>query len=99
MLFTLELVFEINGSNNISLFVFVASTKPPNKSLDSVFSDSGPSKSNKLSCFDVTSGSSSIETDEKFNKSPSLGLLSLTSTFGGNSGLGGATRVGTFDGS
>jgi len=56
------------------LFVFEAFTNPPNKSLDSVFSDSDPNKSNKLSGFDVT-GSSSIETDEKFNNRPSLGLF------------------------
>lgn len=96
MLFTLELAFVTNGLNNISLFVFVASTKLPNKSLVSVFSDSVPSKSNKFSRFDVT-GSSSNETDEKFNKSPSLGLFGWTSIFGGNSGLGGALLVGTFD--
>lgn len=95
---TFELVFETNGSNKISLFVFVASTNPPNKSLDSVFTDSFPNKSNKLFCFDVI-GSSSIETDEKFNNSPSLGLLDGTSTLGGNSGLGGATRDGIFAGS
>jgi len=57
------------------LFVTEAFTNPPNKSLDSVFSDSGPNKSKKLSGFDVTS-SSSIETDEKFNNKPSLGLFS-----------------------
>lgn len=78
--------------------MFVASTNPPNKSLGSVFSDSVPNKSNKLSCFGGI-GSSSIETDEKFSNSPSLSLLDFTSTFGGNSGLGGGTRVGTFDGS
>lgn len=71
---TFEFVFETNGSNKISLFVFEAFTNPPNKSLDSVFSDSGPNKSNKLSGFDAT-GSSSIETDEKFNNRPSLGLF------------------------
>lgn len=78
--------------------MFVASTNPPNKSFGSVFSDSVPNKSNKLSSFEGI-GSSSIETDEKFSKSPSLGLLDLTSTIGGNSGLGGGARVGTFDGS
>lgn len=82
--------------NKISLVVLVASTNPPNKSLDSVFSDSDPNKSNKLSCFVTTGSSSSIETDEKFNNSPSLGSFDLTPTFGGNSGLGGATRVGIF---
>jgi len=71
---TFEFVFETNGSNKISLFVFEAFTNPPNKSLDSVFSDSGPNKSNKLSGFDVT-GSSSIETDEKFNNRSSIGLF------------------------
>lgn len=71
---TLELGFDTNGSNKISWFVLVASTNPPNKSLGSVFSVSGPNKSNKLSCFDVT-GSSSIEIDEKFNNSPSLGFF------------------------
>jgi len=80
------------------LFVFEAFTNPPNKSLDSVFSDSGPNKSNKLSGFDVLS-SSSIETDKKFNNRPSLGLFDGTSTFGGKCGLGGATRIGTFAGS
>jgi len=74
ILLTFEFVFETNGSNKISLFVFEAFTNPPNKSLDSVFSDSGPNKSNKLSGFDVT-GSLSIETDEKFNNRPSLGLF------------------------
>lgn len=95
MFLTLELGFEINGLNKISLFVFVALTNPPNKSLDSVFSDSDPNKSNKLSCF-VLTGSSSIETDERFNNRSSLGLFVLTSIFGGKFGLGGATRVGTF---
>jgi len=63
-------------------------TNPPNKSLGSVFSDSDPNKSNKFSFFDIT-GSSSNETDEKFNNNPSLGFF--VSTFGGKSGLGGAT--------
>jgi len=90
LMLTFEFVFETNGSNKISLFVFEAFTNPPNKSLGSVFSDSGPNKSNKLSGFDVT-GSSSIETDEKFNNRPSLGLFNGTSVFGGKCGLGGGT--------
>lgn len=95
-MFTLELIFEANELNRTPLFVFDASTKPPNKSFGSVFSDSDPNKSNKLFCFDVTNGSSSIETDDKFNNNPSLDLFDWTSTFGGKLGLGGgAGRVGT----
>jgi len=71
---TFKFVFETNGSKKISLFVFEAFTNPPNKSLDSVFLDSDPNKSNKLSDFNV-SGSSSIEIDDKFNNRPSLGLF------------------------
>jgi len=56
------------------LLVFEAFTNPPNKSLDSVFSDSDPNKSNKLSDFNV-SGSSFIEIDDKFNNRPSFGLF------------------------
>jgi len=71
---TFKFVFETNGSNKISLLVFEAFTNPPNKSLDSVFSDSDPNKSNKLSDFNV-SDSSSIEIDDKFNNRPSFGLF------------------------
>lgn len=98
MILTFGLVLETNGSNKISLVVLVALTNPPNKSFDSVFSDSDPNKSNKLSFFGVTD-SSSNEIDEKFNNNPSLGLFDFTSIFGGSSGLGGATRVGIFTGS
>lgn len=75
MLLTFETDFVTNASNKISLFVLVALTKTPNISLDSVFSDSGLNKSKKLSGFDIIIGSSSIETDDKFNNSPSLDLF------------------------
>lgn len=71
---TFKFVFETNGSNKISLLAFEALTNPPNKSLDSVFSDSDPNKSNKLSDVNV-SDSSSIEIDDKFNNKPSFGLF------------------------